>query len=231
MTIPSDEEVRRVRHVYQAYSDTGATRRWDPLNRGNRAIRTERERALRQLLLPLAGHVLEIGCGAGGVIGWLAGHASSGQRLHGVDVIIERLASAHQQTPGAAFVAANGNALPYPDSTFRFVIASTLFSSIEDPETISAMVTEIARVLRPDGRLIWYDMRLPNPGNPNVHRLTRQWIARAFRGWDVHLRSITLLPPLARRLGPLTPWLYPALSAVPALRSHYIGWLAPQRIV
>jgi hypothetical protein len=39
------------------------------------------------------------------------------------------------------------------------------------------------------------------------------------------MRSITVVPPIARRLGPLTPVAYPILHAVPPLRSHFVGRL------
>jgi hypothetical protein len=42
-------------------------------------------------------------------------------------------------------------------------------------------------------------------------------------GAQVSARSLTLLPPLARRLGPVAPKLYPPLHAVPVLRSHYLA--------
>jgi hypothetical protein len=42
-------------------------------------------------------------------------------------------------------------------------------------------------------------------------------LLRAELGEDVVVRSLTLLPPLARRLGPRA---YRTLAAVPALRSH-----------
>jgi len=35
----------------------------------------------------------------------------------------------------------------------------------------------------------------------------------------------TLIPPIARRLGPTTPVLYPILESIPFLRSHLIGRL------
>jgi len=40
---------------------------------------------------------------------------------------------------------------------------------------------------------------------------------------------VTLLPPLARRLGPATPLAYPVLAALPPLRSHLIGLLRKPR--
>ena len=46
-----------------------------------------------------------------------------------------------------------------------------------------------------------------------------------FAGFRGHWTSLTLLPPLARRLGPLTPFAYPALAAIAPLRTHLLGVL------
>jgi hypothetical protein len=46
-----------------------------------------------------------------------------------------------------------------------------------------------------------------------------------FPDLDLKLRSVTLAPPVARRLGPLTPFGYHALVALPFLRSHLLGLL------
>jgi hypothetical protein len=55
--------------------------------------------------------------------------------------------------------------------------------------------------------------------------MTRNLIKELFPKLRTNLRTITLLPPLARRLGRFTPILYPMLSAIPILRTHYLGLL------
>ena len=47
----------------------------------------------------------------------------------------------------------------------------------------------------------------------------------AVPGWEIELRSSTVIPPIARRLGRTTPVMYPVLHAIPPLRSHLIGRL------
>ena len=46
-----------------------------------------------------------------------------------------------------------------------------------------------------------------------------------FPGLKGDLTGVTLVPPLARRLGPLTPIAYPVLASMPPLRSHLLGLL------
>lgn len=87
------------------------------------------------------------------------------------------------------------------------------------------VATEVRRVTRPSGAILWYDVRLPNPFNPNTTAMTRSRIRDLFPDFRCELQSATLLPPLARRLGPLTHLLYPPLAAMPFLRSHYLGLL------
>jgi hypothetical protein len=105
------------------------------------------------------------------------------------------------------------------------VVASTLFSSLPSPGFEIAVAAEIDRVLKPGGWLIWYDLRYPNPWNRAVHGVSRTALSRLFPYWSHELHTVTLLPPVARRLGRLTPLLYPALHAIPPLRSHIIGRL------
>ena len=102
--------------------------------------------------------------------------------------------------------------------------AITLFSSLPTANMEDGVAREIGRVLRPGGWLIWYDLRRDNPWNPAVHGITRR-AASSFSGMEAELRSFTLAPPIARRLGPVTPVAYPLLHAIPSLRSHLIGRL------
>jgi len=55
--------------------------------------------------------------------------------------------------------------------------------------------------------------------------MSRKHLAELFPGWAAELRSITVAPPVARRLGRLTPVAYPLLHAIPPVRSHLIGRL------
>jgi hypothetical protein len=80
-----------------------------------------------------------------------------------------------------------------------------------------------ARVLAADGVILWWDMRYRNPANPHVRPMTRRRVQALFPGHHLLLRSTTLVPPLARHLGPLTSALYPRLVRLPPLRSHYVG--------
>ena len=130
-----------------------------------------------------------------------------------------------ERVPDARFVVGSADAMPFRDRAFHVVCAITLFSSLPSPSLEAAVATEISRVIRPGGWLVWHDLRYDNPGNPAVHGVTTGRLRELFPGWELELHSFTLVPPIARRLGPLTRVAYPLLHAVPPLRSHLIGRL------
>jgi hypothetical protein len=100
-----------------------------------------------------------------------------------------------------------------------------MFTSILDDTAAGRVAGEIHRVLRPGGAIGWYDFRLNNPRNRQVRGMTRALIEQLFPGYGWRLQTASLLPPLARRLGPCTGLLFPALVSIPLLRSHYVGLL------
>ena len=64
------------------------------------------------------------------------------------------------------------------------------------------LAAELARVLAPGGAIVWYDMFRDNPRNKNVTGIGRSRIRELFPSLQVHTRSITLAPPLARFVVP-----------------------------
>jgi hypothetical protein len=77
------------------------------------------------------------------------------------------------------------------------------------------------RVTRPGGALIWYDLRVANPANPNVTPIQRSEIRALFPKCAIDLRSSTLAPPLARYLARWSFAVCAVLSSLPFLRTHY----------
>ncbi|MGD8376814.1 MAG: class I SAM-dependent methyltransferase [Acidobacteriota bacterium] len=220
-------ERERVRRVYRDYIPTVG--RWGAANRGNVAMDRERDAAVAARLRPLQPlgerRVLDLGCGMGAHLGALIARGSHPSRTVGVDLLPERLAVACRQQPGTPLVCGDAAHLGLRDGAFDLVLAFTLFSSILDGATRTAIAREIARVLRPGGLVLWYDLRFDSPANPNVRGLPLREVRELFPGFRPSLTTLTLLPPLARRLGPLTRPLYPVLARLPFLRSHLFGVL------
>jgi SAM-dependent methyltransferase len=223
-------EIRRIAHAYENLEERAASR-WDPANRGNQAILAERRKSTRALLeqaglLPLAGRrVLEVGSGGGGELAWLVELGASPGRMVGVDVLPDRVLAARRTFPDIEFRHRNAERLDFPRGEFDLVLAITVFSSIFDRGMAANVASEIVRVLRPGGALLWYDVRYDSVSNRNVRAVTAARVRELFPSLRGEVRALTLLPPLARRLGPLTPAAYPILAAAPPLRSHLIGLL------
>jgi dTDP-4-amino-4,6-dideoxygalactose transaminase/ubiquinone/menaquinone biosynthesis C-methylase UbiE len=225
-------EVDRLRDVYQRYAASGfKDSKWSSANRGNQAIQGEREGKTREVLqecgfFPLTDRrMLDVGCGTGESLGLFADWGAKPENLFGIDLIPERIRTAQRNFPQINFQLANAESLPFPDGFFDLVAAFTVFTSILNEQMAANICSEINRVLAPGGGLLWYDFRINNPFNKHVRGAPRRHIQRLFPGFSMALQAVSLLPPLARRLGALTDRLYIPLGSLPFLRTHLLGLL------
>lgn len=230
------QEIERLRHVYAAYqTDERIATRWAEDNPGNQTILQERRRVLRGMLqaaglFPPGGlRILDVGCGSGQVLAGFAEWGASQDNLYGVDLLAERIEVARHRFTDLHFQQANAEALPFKTGFFDLVLLFTVFTSILDATMARNVAGEVQRVLQPGGAVAWYDFRYNNPRNANVRGMAKHRIKELFPGWELRLNTVTLLPFLARRLGRFTPLLYPSLSALPLLRTHYLGLLIKPR--
>jgi ubiquinone/menaquinone biosynthesis C-methylase UbiE len=230
----SNSEIERLRDVYSSYETSELKQRqWSAGNAGNRRMKLERMELVREYLLsfaPLATRsCIDIGCGRGNIIEDLLQLGVERSRLVGIDLHTVRIKDAMQRFPGIGAAVANAEYLPYKTGSFEIVTMFTVLSSVLNYRMRTAICREIDRILKPGGALIVYDFRYDNPSNRNVTGIKANSITSLFPGYSRRLRTITLLPPLARRLGPLTGVMYPLLSLVPFLRTHYCGLLVKPR--
>ncbi len=222
-------ETDRIARAYQDL-ESRAGGRWSQANRGNQAILAERQRTIARLLdrvgwVPLGRRdVLEVGCGGGTTLASLRELGAEPRRLVGVDLLPDRVASARKAFPEIDFRQGNAEKLDFPDAHFDLVLAFTIFSSIHDASMARNVASEVTRVLKPGAALLWYDLRYDST-NRNVRAVTRARIHDLFPTLRAELITVTLLPPVARNLGPLTAKAYPLLASIPPLRSHLIGLL------
>lgn len=222
-------EIDQIRATYHRYRREGRGRIWDPRNRGYARMMRDRDRVLVDLMrrsLPKSGsRVLDLGSGDGRLAEVAREAGLSVGAWVGADLDPDAVAAASAAIPWAEFVEASGDRLPFETGSFDVVVTSTLFSSLPSAQLEQGVATEVARVLRVGGWLIWYDLRIGNPANAAVHGLGPRAVRKLFPGWELEMRAVTLLPPVARRLGSLTSALYGPLEAVPMLRSHLVGRL------
>lgn len=225
-------EIDRLQEVYQQYARRGfGQSKWSLANKGNQAMEDESRVRIRAMLqkagwLPLTDRrLLDVGCGTGERLAAFEDLGARPENMVGVDLLPERIRLAREHYPKIRFELANAETLPFAEGAFDLVTVFTVFTSILDNRMATNVCQEIQRVLAPGGALIWYDFRMHNPWNRHVRGLSRHRIQHLFPGFKVNLETITLLPPLARRLGRLTRRLYPPLSSLSFLRSHYLGML------
>jgi len=169
------------------------------------------ERATRSLLAqeisdPLVTwRVLDVGCGSGRFLDWLWNWGATSTYLHGIDLLPDRIAAAHERHPERDYITGSAHDLPYLNASFDLVHASLLFSSLPSRQLRQAVASEMLRVVRPGGLALVYDFTLNNPSNPAVHGIPRREIRRLFgdRATSYVDRRLTLAPPLARMLARL----------------------------
>lgn len=163
-------------------------------------------------VLPLPGHVLEIGTGRGRFLGALARHADRITTLD-ADASPQRAAKLHVRRTKAGrpirFVVHDAEALPWADASFGCVVTMNTFHHLERPLRV---LEEMMRVLAPGGRLVLCDFsprgfqifdrihrsegkthpRLKN-GLTGFRRalLRRGWKTRQFKGCNQELLVAT----------------------------------------
>lgn len=115
---------------------------------GNPIIAIE-EPVVRELIdAAPTGRALDAGCGTGRHSQYLV---ERGHDVLGIDLTPEMLAYASANVPGAVFREGDLCAIPSPDASFDLVVSGLAIAHVADLDTA---VAEIARVLRPSGRVI-----------------------------------------------------------------------------
>lgn len=172
--------------------------------------------------------IADIGCGNGQ---WLLEFLQWGAvaaNLHGIDLLADRISSARERLPGIDLRCGDAQNLPWPDNSIDLAAQFTVFSSIVDKGVQTAIVSEMLRVLRPGGRILWYDCRYSNPSRAAVRGLNRNDIRRLFPFCSIHFSATTLVPPLARAVAKRS-WV--AAAAIESLRftcTHLAAVIKPR---
>ena len=129
--------------------------------------------------------VLDVGCGTGS---YLAQYLEVGCRGFGIDSSPAMLERAKQRLEGRAeLLLGDATRLPYEDASFDLIVAATLLHELDGP-TRAAALAEMARTLKPEGRVLVIDYR---PGRLRVKgRLLRSFSLVAERvAGRTHVRN------------------------------------------
>lgn len=169
--------------------------------------------------------ILEVGVGQMGWLPDLLAMGASSTHMAGIDLDEKRIEQAQKILPSADLHVGDASQMGFADQSFDLVVCSTVLSSILDDTVRNKVAREIVRVLKPRGALLWYDFFRPNPWNRAVRPVSAHDVKRLFAPLAGDMSSITLAPPLARRIAPKSFLVAQALSAVPFLRTHLLGVL------
>lgn len=177
--------------------------------------------------------MLELGCGTGEFTRRVA---RAGAGLVALDLSPDLLAKANSRVrTGASFVRADATVLPFHSASFDAVYGCSILHHLE----VEAALSEVRRVLRPGGRLVFSEPNLLNPQNfvmfkvrplrpyigfsPDEMAFTRRAIIRVLRRLDfrsIRVRYFDFLhPAIPGRLVPVAAPALAALERVPLVRA------------
>lgn len=225
-------ELDQVHERYARRKAGGLQSRYDPLMAVNLCFRQEKERALSGLLNRwLRGRelakvdIVEIGCGSGDNLLQLIQLGADPGRIVANELLADRIAVARRRLPASVtMIPGDASSLDLPDGTVDLVLQSTVFSSVLDRGVREAIAQRAWRLLRPGGVFLWYDFTYDNPRNPDVRGVQYQEMRGLFpNASEIVARRITLAPPLARRLAPVSRQLYNFASSLRLLNTHLLA--------
>ncbi len=223
------KEIDRLRHMYATQYNPDPQDRnyiWHPLNPVSIYYRQAQERAIADLIrrnelsLPKL-NLLDIGCGNGGLLRFLASLGIPPNQLSGIDLMNNRIITARQLVPPSmSLLVGNAEAIPYPEQCFDLIAQFTVFSSILDAQLRKRIATEMVRVLKTGGQVLWYDFYKTR--NANLHSVPISEIYQLFPG--TKLRYLQRLHPMnitrILRHSRFLPGLLEILPGLP--KSHYL---------
>lgn len=178
-------------------------------------VRALKPLMLEQMQLHRGLRVLEVGCGAGDDVCTIARRVGPQGRAVGVDASPPTIAEATRRAQGrnlpVTFRVGDALALDLPDASFDRCRAERLLMHVQgEPATV---VGELARVLRPGGRAVFYDFDWDTFAIDGAEReLTRRivrsysdgvsngWVGRALQGLllDAGFVDVTIVPHAVR---------------------------------
>jgi ubiquinone/menaquinone biosynthesis C-methylase UbiE len=203
----------------------------DPAYRFMRQERERRTLALlaRELSAPISTlRILDVGCGTGNWLMDVVRWGAAPENVFGVELLADRVATARRlAAPGVTVTQGDISMLAHPDASFDVVIQSTVFSSILDEARRRRTATEMRRVVRPNGIIVWYDFHVDNPRNTDVRGVPQPEIRALFPGCAIRMERITLAPPISRAVAPFSTHGCELLSLLPFLRTHTLAAIRP----
>ena len=222
-------EIKRLKEVYSKRRQKISKHLYSYFNPGNLYIVQSRDReiinALKRSDIAFMEDkkILEVGCGTGGNLRKLIELGAKPENLYGIDILEDRIKVAKNLAPNINFFCGNAEYLPYEDAYFDIVMQFTVFTSILCDKMKHNIAKEMLRVVKPSGIILWYDFFVNNPRNLDVKGVKKKEIYMLFQDCYISFKRITLAPPLARKVAPLSFILYYVLEKLKIFNTHYLA--------
>lgn len=193
----SGDETRQYwKSLHLRSSDLGKSRTGDELEavcypgasaRFNQYIeglqRTALLRGLSYCKSSLNGDILELGCGSGR---WIPTLKSNGARVTGIDISEHAIAKARLLNPDVDFLCADVTEYNFSPASYDLVVSITVLQHLPYAEQLQVLA-EIARTLRPSGRLLLME---------NTRDVGGHVFGRSLGNWMDSLENAELKPAL-----------------------------------
>jgi ubiquinone/menaquinone biosynthesis C-methylase UbiE len=167
--------------------------------------------------------ILDVGCGTGGQLRRLLDYGSNPRHLYGIDLSESRIEQARRLAPALNWSVASASQLPFDNASFDLILISVVMTSVLDETVRREISIELKRVLKPEGKILWFDFAFSNPRNRAVRGIKKSRVVRLFPGSKVDLKRACLAPPLARLIAPRSYWLAEGLERLAFLNTHLLG--------
>lgn len=112
-----------------------------------------------------ATEALEVGCGYGRVLPWIA--EATGAEVRGIDANPDAIETARRHYPGFRFETQNAADLSYAADAFDLVVTWTVLQHVP-PDDFAGVTAEVKRVLAPDGWLLLCENTTGGEAGPSV---------------------------------------------------------------
>ncbi|WP_127579923.1 class I SAM-dependent methyltransferase [Paenibacillus koleovorans] len=174
--------------------------------------------------------VLEVGCGGGGNLLQLIQLGFLPENLTGNELQEDRALAARKKLPqDTAIIVGDASENDFGGQLFDIVYVSTVFSSILDDSFQQKLAGRIWEKTKPGGGVLWYDFIYDNPSNRDVKGIPVRRIKELFPLGEIREWSLTLAPPISRRVTKFHPSMYTIFNCISLLRTHKLCWIEKKK--
>ena len=222
-----NKENSRIKKYYEARKKMKISSLYTYFNVNNLYMIHSRERKLMRLLSGCGledlsrKKILDVGCGTGGMLRNFVQYGAKPGNLYGIDLLSDRIKKAREISSNLHLAKGDATGLPYKSNYFDIITQYTVLTSIIDKDVKQKIADEMLRVLRKNGIIIWYDMRVSNPFDKNIKAIGKNEIRKMFSACECSFYSVTLNPIISRRLSRISILLCQMIENLKLLNSHY----------